>query len=91
MQDSSEDICYFCNEGNDTAMHQLFHCHSVIDNTYSKLIEELKNAAKENSDPYYIDRYVYYVLTYKSSIQDAFIERVKFLLNRHELQSSLSY
>ena len=81
MGESSDETSRFCNNFDDSPVHQLLLCLEVQDTSYLRLKEEL-NGADSHS-------YLGEVLT-KSSTQKAFIRRAEFLWGQNDTPQDLS-
>jgi len=72
--------CYFCQEEDNGPTHQLFFCKEVQDTTHTQLTEVIKN-------PYdYIQEVL---ISDNKEVQQAFINRVKFLIGQHDFLDEL--
>ena len=78
---TTEDKCDFCQQSWDSPSHQLFWCKELQDQSHTNLMEVITNP----------ETYVTEVLfPKKKSVQQRFIERIRFLIDQHELVYELS-
>ena len=83
--DTEENICLLCDNGDDSPYHQLFACINVSDKTSHALKEELRAIQPEIC--LNCNNYVMEILVPVNSltIQHLFIDRVKYLKDQHDL------
>ena len=73
---TNEDKCDFCQQFWDSPSHQLFWCKELQDQSHTNLMEVITNS----------ESYVTEVLfPKKKNVQQRFIERIRFLMDQHEL------
>ena len=71
-----EDKCDVCQQFWDSPLHQLFWCKELEDQSHTNLMEVITNS----------ESYVTEVLfPKKKNVQQRFIERIRFLMDQHEL------
>ena len=78
---TNEDKCDFCQQAWDSPSHQLFWCNELQDQSYANLMEVITNPQS----------YISEVLFPKEkNVQKRFIERIRFLIDQHELVHELN-
>ena len=72
--------CYFCQKDDDGPSHQLFYCKEVQDTTHAQLVAIIKNPS---------DYITEVLISDVKEVQQAFINRVKFIMGQHNFIEEL--